>query len=108
MKKAADDQGKQGNAREELPARACADLLKQALGKCDLADVRFHIIGAWVASGHRAFLGARSPVFARMFQNNTEEKNTGIVKLDDVTMEGFVAFLELLYLGADVNSILLC
>jgi hypothetical protein len=96
MNKALDDgKDKEGSTRD----KACADLMKQALGKCDLADVRFHIRGVWVASGHRGFLGARSPVFARMFQNNTEEKNTGIVKLDDVTEQGFVAFLELLYLG---------
>jgi hypothetical protein len=101
VKKAAvRDKDKKGSACD----RMCVDLLVQALHKWDLADVRFHIRGVWVESGHRSVLCAKSPVFARMFQNDTEEKHTGIVKLDDVTAEGLAAFLELIYLGALVSS----
>jgi hypothetical protein len=81
--------------------RICEEQLRQALGKCEFADVRFEVAGAWVASGHRSVLGARSPVFARMFRNDTYEKNTGVVRLDDVTPQGLLAFLELVYLGTD-------
>jgi hypothetical protein len=92
---------KRVDKEEGEPARnsMCAHLMKQAVGKCELADVRIHIGGVWVASGHRCVLCAKSPVFSRMFMNNTEEKNTGILRLDDVTVEGLQTFLELVYLG---------
>ncbi len=77
----------------------CEELLLHALGKSELADVRFHVEGAWVASGHRSVLSARSAVFARMFANETEERSSGIIRLDDVTAEGLVGFLEFVYLG---------
>jgi hypothetical protein len=77
----------------------CDELLKHALGKSELADVRFHVGGAWVASGHRSVLGARSAVFARMFANETEERTSGVVRLDDVTAEGLFTFLQFVYLG---------
>jgi hypothetical protein len=84
-------------------ASTCEELLQQALGKSELGDVRFHVDGAWVASGHRSVLSARSGVLARMFANDTEERRSGVVKLDDVTAEGLVAFLEFVYLGTDVS-----
>jgi hypothetical protein len=77
----------------------CEELLKHALGKSELADVRFHVEGTWVASGHRSVLSARSEVFASMFANETEERRSGVIKLDDVTAEGLFAFLEFVYLG---------
>ena len=39
-------------------------------------------------------------MFARMFSNETAERQTGVVKLDDVTVDGLVQFLEFMYLGA--------
>ena len=77
----------------------CEIQLRQALGKSELADVRIEVGGVWVASAHRGVLSARSPVFARMLANETEEKNSGIIKLDDVSVEGLRAFLEFVYLG---------
>ena len=74
-------------------------MLAQALGKSELADVCFKVRGVWVASGHRSWLSGRSPVFARMFANETEERATGVVNLDDVSAEGLGKFLELLYMG---------
>jgi hypothetical protein len=74
-------------------------MLAQALGKSELADVRFKVRGVWVASGHRSWLSGRSPVFACMFGNGTEEKATGIVNMDDVTAEGLGMFLQFMYLG---------
>lgn len=47
--------------------------------------MRFEVRGTCVASGHRSVLSSRSPVFARMFANDTLEKETGVVKIDDVT-----------------------
>jgi hypothetical protein len=82
-------------ARESM----CEELVQHALGKSELADVRFHVEGAWVASGHRSVLSARSAVFARMFANETEERRSGVIRLDDVTVEGLVVFLEFVYLG---------
>jgi hypothetical protein len=57
-------------ARESM----CEELLQQALCKSELGDVRFHVDGEWVASGHRIVLSARSGVLARMFANETEEE----------------------------------
>ncbi len=89
-------------ARESM----CEELLQQALGKSELGDVRFHVDGAWVASGHRSVLSARSGVLVRMFANETEERRSGVVKMDDVTAEGLVAFLEFVYLGTAAASVL--
>ena len=77
----------------------CETQLKQALDKTELADVQFEVGGVWVASGHRSVLSARSPVFAGMLANDTEERRSGKIKLDDVTVEGLVVFLEFVYLG---------
>jgi hypothetical protein len=90
-------------ARESM----CEELLQQALGKSELGDVRFHVDGAWVASGHRSVLSARSGVLARMFANDTEERRSGVVRMDDVTAGGLVAFLEFVYLGTDGVSVLI-
>jgi hypothetical protein len=87
-------------ARESV----CEELLQHALGKSELGDVRFHVDDAWVASGHRIVLSARSGVFARMFANETEERRSGVIRLDDVTAEGLVAFLEFVYLGTAVAT----
>ena len=83
-------------------------MLAQALGKSELADVRFKVRGVWVASGHRSWLSGRSPVFARMFANETEEKATGIVNMDDVTAEGLGMFLQFMYLGESPLSTPIC
>jgi hypothetical protein len=54
-------------------------------------------------------LSGRSAVFARMLANETEEKNKGIIKLDDMTVEGLLLFLEFIYLGKYVlESIVVC
>ncbi len=78
---------------------ACKSLLSQALGKSELADVRFNVRGVWVASGHRSLLSGRSAVFACMFTNKTPERETGIVNFNDVTAESLGMFIQLLYTG---------
>jgi hypothetical protein len=93
-----------GRAEDEgMPARTsvCETQLRQALGKSELADVEFKIDGVCVASGHRSVLSARSAVFAGMFAHDTEERRSGVVKLNDVTSGGLAAFLEFMYLGND-------
>ena len=77
----------------------CETQLRQALGKSELADVELHVHGVWVASGHRSVLSARSAVFASIFAHDTEERRSGVVKLNDVTSGGLAAFLEFMYLG---------
>jgi hypothetical protein len=89
----ADDQA--AKARTSM----CECMLSQALGKSEMADVRFSVRGAWAASGHRSAFSGRSPVFARMFENETEEKATGVVNMDDVTTDGLGMFLQFIYLG---------
>ncbi len=84
----------------------CEIQLQQALDKTQLADVKLMVDGMWVASGHRGVLSGRSAVFARMLANETEEKNKGIIKLDDVTAEGLLLFLEFIYLGKCVLELI--
>jgi hypothetical protein len=54
----------------------CESQLSQALDKSELADVQFKVRGIWVASGYKSVLSGRSKVFARMFANETEERDT--------------------------------
>ena len=91
----------EAQADEGMAARTevCETQLKQALDKTGLADVRFEVQGAWVTSGHRSVLSSRSPVFASMFSHDTEERRSGVIKLDGVTAAGLVLFLEFVYLG---------
>ena len=77
----------------------CEIQLQQALDKSELADVELKVDGVWVASGHRSVLSARSAVFARELANDMEERQSGVIKLDDVTVGGLLAFLEFIYLG---------
>lgn len=48
---------------------------------------------------HKTVLGARSPVLAAMFKNDTQEKKTGIVNIPDCDPEAFEVFLLYLYSG---------
>ena len=91
----------EAQADEGMAARTsvCETQLKQALDKRDLADVRFEVEGEWVVSGHRSVLSSRSRVFASMLGNDTKERRSGVIKLDDVTSAGLVLFLEFVYLG---------
>jgi hypothetical protein len=93
---------------EGMSARTsvCEIQLQQALDKTQLADVKLMVDGMWVASGHRGVLSGRSAVLARMLANKTEEKNKGIIKLDDVTAEGLLLFLEFIYLGKYVLELI--
>jgi hypothetical protein len=56
-------------------------------------------------AGVRAPWRAECAVLARMIDNETEEKRSGIIKLDDVTAAGLLAFVEFLYLGTMSASI---
>jgi hypothetical protein len=88
--------------------KVCQEQLRQALDKTAMADTKIEVRGKWVASAHKCVLSARSAVFAGMFENETAEKHDGVVKLNDVTTEGLLAFLELIYLGTLSRSSLLC
>lgn len=48
---------------------------------------------------HKTVLGARSPVLAAMFKNDTQEKKTGIVNIPDCDPDVFNVFLLYLYSG---------
>ena len=62
------------------------------------ADVTLNVKGK-VLSAHKAILGARSPVFAAMFQNDMKEKKTGEVNIPDCDFDAFNVFLLFLYSG---------
>lgn len=50
-------------------------------------------------SANKWILSARSPVFAAMFENEMEEKKTGVVNITDCDLETFNAFLLYIYSG---------
>lgn len=50
-------------------------------------------------SAHKAILSARSSVFAAMFENDMEEKKTGVVNISDCDVEPFNVFLHYIYTG---------
>jgi hypothetical protein len=44
-----------------------------------------------------------------MFENETVERETGVINLDDVTAEGLVMFLQFMYLGeAPLPAVFMC
>jgi hypothetical protein len=77
----------------------CEIQLQQAVDKTGGADVKVMVDGKWAVSAHRGVLIARSRVFAGMLLNPTVEKETGVIRLEGVSVEGLVLFLEFVYLG---------
>lgn len=62
------------------------------------SDVNLYVKGRKF-SAHRTILAARCSVFAAMFDNDTEEKKTGVVKITDYDPVSFEMFLSFLYSG---------
>ncbi len=46
---------------------------------------------------HKAVLGARSPVFQRMFANDTQEASLNRIKIDDFSIQAIQHFIKFLY-----------
>ena len=63
-----------------------------------LADFTMVVDGKEFAV-HKAILGARSPVFARMFQNEMREQIESRLELTDVEVEVFGELLRYIYSG---------
>ena len=86
---------------EGMAARTsvCKIQLQQALDKSKAADTKLMVGDKWVMSAHSSVLIARSRVFEGMLTNPTVEKETGVIKLEGVSVEGLVLFLEFMYLG---------
>jgi len=53
---------------------------------------------------HKNILGARSPVFYRMFDVNMEEKKSGVVEIEDIDLPVLQAMLNFIYTGEDVTE----
>jgi len=53
---------------------------------------------------HKSILGARSPVFCRMFDVDMDESNRGVVDIDDMNPEVLKAIIEFIYTGEDVTE----
>ena len=52
---------------------------------------------------HSVILAARSPVFAAMFKHDMKERNTGIVKVDDIDQGVMKEVLRFVYTGKVLN-----
>ncbi|XP_055355874.1 uncharacterized protein LOC129601164 [Paramacrobiotus metropolitanus] len=53
---------------------------------------------------HRAILAGQSPVFAAMFQNDMQEKATGICKINDIGVDALKIMIEFVYTRASVTT----
>ena len=86
---------------EGMAARTsvCKIQLQQALDKVPAADMKLMVGDKWVMSAHSSVLIARSRVFEGMLTKPTVEKETGVIKLEGVSVEGLVVFMEFVYLG---------
>jgi hypothetical protein len=86
---------------EGMAARTsvCKIQLQQALDKSPAADMKLMVGNKWVMSAHSSVLIARSRVFQGMLTNPTVENETGVIKLEGVSVEGLVVFMEFVYLG---------
>ncbi len=73
-----------------------ADDFKKLFENMNLSDVAFNVRGQQMKA-HRIILATRSPVFAAMFQQPTQEKQTGIVDIIDVDPEVFRELLRYIY-----------
>lgn len=68
----------------------------------NLCDITLKVKGKEFRA-HRNILAARSPVFMAMMTHNTQEKNTGIITIEDVDPNLFTDFLNYLYAGKTEN-----
>jgi BTB/POZ domain len=84
-------------ARTQNPLQLLADFAKLYTTKLN-SDVIFRVQNTNIAA-HSAFLTARSPVFAAMFQHHTKEKESGEVDIPDVTPAVFDKMLQFIYTG---------
>ncbi len=62
-------------------------------------DVQFRFDGGEQIGAHKIILGARSPVFAAMFQHQMEETKTGKVVVKDIEPDIFKELLHFVYSG---------
>ena len=72
--------------------------LWSAVEKKTLTDVEFIVCGVTRAA-HRFIVGARSPVFASLFEDATVESVTRKIKITDIEVEVFDELLFFLYTG---------
>jgi speckle-type POZ protein len=84
----------------EKPETAQARLAKDLATLLDdkFADFVFKVENVKIPT-HRAILAARSPVFAAMFQHDTQQNRTIEVEIKDVTPAAFRALLRFIYTG---------
>jgi hypothetical protein len=62
-------------------------------------DVQFNLQDDQHIGGHSHILGARSPVFAAMFQHEMKETKTGQVSIQDIQPDIFKQLLHYIYSG---------
>jgi hypothetical protein len=94
---------------EGMAARTsvCKIQLQQAVDKSKSADMKLMVGDEWAMSAHSSVLIARSRVFEGMLTNPTVERETGVIKLEGVSVEGLVVFMEFVYLGMLITLFLL-
>lgn len=69
---------------------------KSILNNGNFSDMTFVISGKELRA-HKAFIGARSPVFAAMFSNECKESKENKVIISDVSFEVFKEMLQFIY-----------
>ena len=90
--------GLESNVRNiRLPT--LSSCLKKLLISGDLSDVTI-VLEKGRLSAHRLVLIARSPVFRAMLQNDTVERATGVIEIDDVENDVMQECLNFMYTDA--------
>ena len=81
---------------ETLKANCALECYQTLLQSGTLADFTFVVSGKEFAV-HKAFLAARSPVFAGMFEHDMKEQIENRLELPDIDMEVFEVLLSYIY-----------
>ena len=85
-----------------VPDCSLSDDLCQLFENQEFSDVILSVDG-YGFKVHKNILAARSPVFAAMFKHDMKERNTGIVKIDDVSQDVMEEVLRFVYTGKVLN-----
>ncbi|XP_055350643.1 uncharacterized protein LOC129597201 [Paramacrobiotus metropolitanus] len=77
--------------------------MKQLLDSRMLTDFKL-VCGGKDIAVHRAIVAAQSPVFAAMFQNDMEEKNTGQCEINDISPDVLEAMIQFAYTRSPLEA----
>ncbi|XP_044510838.1 BTB/POZ domain-containing protein At1g21780-like [Mangifera indica] len=81
---------------QSVSSQSTLRCLSRMLEEAIHADVTIHAADGTLRA-HKAVLAASSPVFQSMFHHNLKEKESSIIKIEDMSVESCMALLSYLY-----------